>query len=572
MELKRLADLFWRVSPNLFFLSIIFGVATGLCYSLLIPFVMYAVASQRSGSSGLEIENLSFFNSPTAELGSFFLLACGLIVAVKSVSLVLSLYIASKASMAHRLSLYQRIRKLSYRDLEVIGQARVINLINIDIPSITAAAVSLPSIWVCFVTIIGTLGYLIYLDIKVFWFVLGALSVGVLTYQLPVLLAGRFFSASREHFDQIQEGVKGLIYGAKELKLNDEKAQAYYQQDLLQPERGAFKGVFHGSTILIVAENYGEIISFLVIAVAIFHLPYVFDISQLQLFGIVMALLYLTGPVSEILHAMSGIQKGKVSLAKLQQFYRQLNVEQGDSRLSIPKDFKQYRVEGLSYRYGEGDDSFAVENVNLTFKRGQISYITGGNGSGKSTLSKCLTLHYWPSSGNVAFDELAIDRDSMFSARRCISAIYSDYHLFERLYHQIDDKQSIKIERYLGYLELSEKVRIDGDRFSTVHLSDGQRKRLALLVLLLEDRPVLLFDEWASDQDPRFKDIFYRVILPDLRAAGKAVIVISHDDRYFELADQLIVMENGRVKSVCDNNIVQQTGINATEEPLAALV
>ena len=81
--------------------------------------------------------------------------------------------------------------------------------------------------------------------------------------------------------------------------------------------------------------------------------------------------------------------------------------------------------------------------------------------------------------------------------------------------------------------------------FSTTHLSHGQRQRLALLGAYLEDRPIYVFDEWAANQEPQFRNIFYRQILPELKARGKLAVVISHDDRYFDVADRLIRLTSG---------------------------
>src|SRR5256885_14002412 len=63
----------------------------------------------------------------------------------------------------------------------------------------------------------------------------------------------------------------------------------------------------------------------------------------------------------------------------------------------------------------------------------------------------------------------------------------------------------------------------------------------------LEGRPVLVFDEWAADQDPSFRHLFYTELLPELRARGHLLVVISHDDRYFHLADRIVRMEAGRM-------------------------
>jgi len=164
-------------------------------------------------------------------------------------------------------------------------------------------------------------------------------------------------------------------------------------------------------------------------------------------------------------------------------------------------------------------------------------------------MSKLLSLHYLPVGGGVSVNDMPITDDNRSQVRQSISAIYTDFHLFTRLYDVSDEEQK-KIPEYLQELKLDHKVSLTDQRFSTLGLSDGQRKRIALFVSYLEDRDVYVFDEWAADQDPQFKETFYSTILFRLKALGKIVIVITHDDRYFHLADQLIKMENGALKSV----------------------
>jgi putative ATP-binding cassette transporter len=115
------------------------------------------------------------------------------------------------------------------------------------------------------------------------------------------------------------------------------------------------------------------------------------------------------------------------------------------------------------------------------------------------------------------------------------------------------------IAQYLRLLQLEDKVQIEAGRFSTLSLSDGQRKRLALLVCFLEDKDIYLFDEWAADQDPLFKEIFYYRILADLKRENKVVVVISHDERYFQVADKVLVMEHGRLVHSAPGNHVYET-------------
>ncbi len=175
--------------------------------------------------------------------------------------------------------------------------------------------------------------------------------------------------------------------------------------------------------------------------------------------------------------------------------------------------------------------------------------LIGGNGSGKTTLAKVLTGLYQPDSGAILLDGVPVtelDRDRL---RRLFSAVFSDFHLFPTLDGLSGPGASLDAEAnaLIAKLELAHKVSVTGGVLSTRALSQGQRKRLALVVAYLEDRPFYLFDEWAADQDPLFREVFYRRLLPELRARGKAVLAISHDDRYFDVADRCVKLENGRL-------------------------
>ncbi|MEV6070674.1 ATP-binding cassette domain-containing protein [Nocardia sp. NPDC052001] len=195
---------------------------------------------------------------------------------------------------------------------------------------------------------------------------------------------------------------------------------------------------------------------------------------------------------------------------------------------------------------GEGD-GFRLGPIDLTFEPGQITFIVGGNGSGKSTLAKLITGLYVPRSGTVSLNGERIDHENIEWFRQNASAIFTDFHLFDDYLGfdrpGIDDE----VRHYLEELQIAHKVTVQDGKLSTIDLSQGQRKRLALLTALLEDRAIYLFDEWAADQEPKFRDVFYTEILAELKARGKTVIVITHDDRYFHLADQLVKLDFGKL-------------------------
>ncbi|WP_417788549.1 ATP-binding cassette domain-containing protein, partial [Stutzerimonas xanthomarina] len=183
-----------------------------------------------------------------------------------------------------------------------------------------------------------------------------------------------------------------------------------------------------------------------------------------------------------------------------------------------------------------------------TLKRGEVVFLIGGNGSGKSTLARLLTGLYQPQSGCVRVDGRPLQEEDWKTYRQHFSAIYTDLHLFDRLMGPAGESpDAMLIEEWLKALGMHTKLDFDGDRVTNANLSQGQRKRLAMLLAVAEQRDLLLLDEWAADQDPQFRRVFYRELLPQLRALGKTLVVISHDDHYFDQADRLLEMRQGQL-------------------------
>ncbi|MCA9683113.1 MAG: ATP-binding cassette domain-containing protein, partial [Myxococcales bacterium] len=206
---------------------------------------------------------------------------------------------------------------------------------------------------------------------------------------------------------------------------------------------------------------------------------------------------------------------------------------------------------GASYTYFDRDGNavFTIGPFDLALPAGKIHFIVGGNGSGKSTLFKALTGLYAANAGELRVDGVVVGRRNLAAYRELISVIFSDFHLFTKLYGLLDVDEA-EGRRLLELMQLTDKTRLVDGAFSNRRLSTGQRKRLAMVVALLEDRPVYAFDEWAADQDPEFRQYFYDELIPALTARGKIVIAISHDDRYFRCADQILTLDYGRVRSL----------------------
>jgi putative pyoverdin transport system ATP-binding/permease protein len=196
----------------------------------------------------------------------------------------------------------------------------------------------------------------------------------------------------------------------------------------------------------------------------------------------------------------------------------------------------------------EAERGFLLGPIDLTIHAGEVTFIVGGNGSGKSTLAKVMAGLYPPQAGGIYIDDVLVTESNREWYREHFSSIFHDFYLFEECLGFDRANLDREVEDYLRQLQLDRKVSVNNGVLSTIDLSQGQRKRLALLVSYLEDRPIYLFDEWASDQEPLFRDLFYKQILVKLKQRGKAVIVITHDDRYFDLADRLIKLNYGKIE------------------------
>jgi putative ATP-binding cassette transporter len=205
--------------------------------------------------------------------------------------------------------------------------------------------------------------------------------------------------------------------------------------------------------------------------------------------------------------------------------------------------------QGVTHAYRrEGQaNGFTLGPLDLTIRAGEIVFVVGGNGSGKTTLAKLLTGLYRPDSGQISLDGQPLSDGTREGYRQLFSVVFDNAAVFDTLWGLDAADLDQRAGEYLRQLELDKVVTVTGGTFSTTQLSRGQRKRLALLTAYLEDRPVYLFDEWAADQDPVFRRVFYLRLLPELKRRGKTVIAVTHDDRYFACADRVIKLEEGRV-------------------------
>lgn len=546
-----LLSAFGSFAPNRVFAAVVVGAFSGALYSMAIPLILASIKPSDDGLFFTEttVDRVWFFDVSNIAMAKFFLAFCVLILLTRSLAGILLSRVSMDLTSSLRARLCDRIARAPYPVLEAFGQAKLRVAVTDDVRRIISGAEILPQLLVNGVMLFGIFGFLWYLNQYVFFFVIKAIAFGVVTFQLPVYFARKDFRRARTIYDSLEQGIRGLILGVKELQLDRGKRKKYFRDVLLKNERDLLRTEKRAMTTLLAANSYGDLLFFFVIGIIAFVFTNYHSVPADELATIVLVLLYVTGPVAIILNAIPRMSVAVVSLRKIEEIFGELPERMSEDRPLVRREWQKIslRRTGYVHRSDAHHDGFAVGPVTFDIRKGEITFIVGGNGSGKSTLGKLLSLHYPPSSGTIAFGEHVLDETTVDDLRQDVAAIFSDYYLFDRLLCDYDDARLEMAERYLRELDLDHKVRIRDGMFSTTDLSDGQRKRLALVVSFVDDKKLYLFDEWAADQDPAFKKVFYTEILPELKAQGKAVVVISHDDRYFHVADQVVVMEDGKV-------------------------
>jgi putative ATP-binding cassette transporter len=419
-----------------------------------------------------------------------------------------------------------------------------------DVQRVAEFFVTVPRLLVHGAIVVGCLGYLAFLSFQVFLFATGMVIAGACIHFWAVGRAHRHLSRARDAEDELYEHFRSLIEGAKELNSSRARREAFLGQvlegavDVVRQQRT------RGMLVFVGAGAFGTFLFFVVIGVVLFVLSPLMGIDGSIRSAYALMFLYMMHPMEVLVEAVPELSQARVALERLDQ----LPPEPAETRTDVAeapgRDFRSLALRQVRHRYRrDGEDgAFSLGPIDLTLTAGEVVFLVGGNGGGKTTLAKLLVGLYEPESGQVLVDGDVVSGDQGERHRQRFAAVFSEFHLFENLLGISATNLDERARELLGRLQLSHKVRVERGAFSTTELSRGQQKRLALLVAYLEDRPVYVFDEWAADQDPVYKDVFYTELLPDLRARGKAVLVITHDDQYFHLADRCLKLESGRLE------------------------
>ncbi len=531
-----------RASRGAILLSTLAGLTAGITGVGLIAMIQRELA----GSDGPTLGE--------SRAWAFFAGLCALAAILRVVAQLAMIRLAQGAVAGLGVHLVRRTLGLPLRDFEAIDASALLAALTEDIAILAGSLVGLPHLCINIPIVFACFAYVGWLSPPVFLAGLVFAAAAIGAYVAISTSGVRGLRRARTRQDAVVGHFRTAIGGFRELKQHGGRRGAFLDGSLAPDVASARDETIAALGRFAIADGWSQLAFFGFIGFLLFGLPTLSTIDRPTQVSTVLIVLYLMSPLDVILNWVPVLSRARASLAKIEAMLPEIERLSEDVARPMagwdPETIESVVLDGASFHYEDpsGGAGFALGPLELSLRRGEIVVLAGGNGSGKTTLVKVLSGLYRPDSGLVRVDGRPVSDAEAEAYRQLFTVVFADGHLFDDLrgvgHEPIDDRARAGLER----LGLSHRVAVEAGRFSTLDLSQGQRRRLALLSAWLEDRPFCILDEWAANQDPAFKQIFYARLLPEMRAAGKGLLVISHDEDYFDAADRVIHLSDGRVR------------------------
>jgi putative ATP-binding cassette transporter len=506
---------------------------------LVIALVSFGAAEARQGESSLRVV-------------AIFLAAVGLFVV--SQNSVMSGCAREAEELIRRLRdrLFERVRQSDYPAVDALGRATLHTALAHETQSLSRAVTLLAIAAQQVVT-------LVFVALFLAWLSWPAFALGIAFGGFAILVHARRSRTMTAITDQaavderrLFEGLGHVLNGLKEVRVNALWAR-HLVSDLATTSEEARLTKSRAKLRWAVDFALIQVMFYLLLGLMVFAVPLFDDeFADVALEATTVAL-FMIGPISAIAQAVPVVAETEASLARIEAIEHRLqaatDAHSAEDTEALDAPIREIALEDVAFTYREADGSpgFTAGPLSAGFRAGEITFVTGGNGSGKSTMLRLLIGLLRPDRGRILVNGRPLSQGQRQAYRDSIAAVLSDYHLFRRLYG-LGNVDEARAEALLRRLEIAHKTGIRDGCFTTTDLSGGQRKRLALLVALLEDKPVLVLDEWAADQDPGFRRVFYEELLPGLRRSDRIIVCVTHDDRYFGACDRVLDMDEGRFR------------------------
>jgi len=464
------------------------------------------------------------------------------------------------------LAIFNKLRFASYESFLKLGEEKVRTAIA-DVKVLQNFPGYFMGLFTNILMVIIGISYLLWVD----------LIGGIVTVVTIVVLALFYIKRSEKIEDDLdearslddiyQQNVNDFLRGFRELKMSSTRSNTMFNDFMTKNRNNA--NFLTIKSIVKLAENatLGGYLWYMIIGAVLFIMPLAFAMDTTVITNFIVTLLFLMGPTNEVVGMIDDYFQIKVALKRLDDSNETINiaafVEQSRGNAKVSDDsFESIRFKDVVYEYTDdkGDPLFQLKPLNLNIKKGETIFVTGGNGSGKSTFITLLTGLYRPKSGVVFYNNKPVTVENETSYRDQLSTIFTDSYLFNENYNNFDlsptNKEFVDL---LEKMKLNEIVTFDENNNRILHtLSKGQQKRMALIYSLLERKEVFIFDEWAAEQDPVFRRYFYTQIIPELKAMGKTIIAVTHDDAYFDCAERVLKFNYGKIEEDTGDTLTLQ--------------
>jgi len=523
---------------NLVVISVLAGIVNG-----------FAVALAINAAKDLEPGKL--------QIREFLLFAIALVAYWVSKEYVLNRTTAIVEGIIRdiRMRIMRSIRTTSLTVFEKMNRGRIYSVLSTDAItlSLSSGAIINASSSACMLAfVIASIGFLSV-------YALGITVVFITSAVYLYILKSRTVNAELASASRLEndffENLNGLLYGYKELKLSRAKNTDFFSADLWNviTSTAALRtktGKTMNQSVLI-----GQTFLLFTVAGILFLLPNLKPDDVSIIVPVIAIVLFAAGPIGDVVVAIPALARAGTAIDNIYALERDLKENQNETEIFaetqplVEEPFESIECRGMSFSYpptpGNGHEAFAIQPFDFHVKAGEIVFIVGGNGSGKSTFLKLLTALYEPAAGSLVWNGRPVTADRLASYRNLFTPIFTDFHIFKRILG-VPDLDENKVRELIARMDLVGKTDVKDRRLTHTDLSTGQKKRLALILAKLDNRPIYIFDEWAADQDPTFRRFFYTQLLPEIKAQGHTVIAVTHDDSYFAHADRVLKMGYGR--------------------------
>jgi len=493
----------------------------------------------------------------------FFLFALLLITFLVMTNIANRENIKSTQGLVHRfkMRIMSEIFKSDLAKIDSIGRAEILQILARDTQTVSQSITFLVSGCQSVATLIFLTIYMATISLTAF-FIIGISSVLIVFAGIyAVRNVTNDLEAVGKRENALNEMFSDFLNGYKEIKMHSDRAYEI-SRDMVKEARGSSD--IKAKLLIFIANyfNYLQVLMYAVVGLMIFVVPILSTDFSTSVMQATTTSLFLTASLTGIIQSVPSLSQSNAAARELIGLEEKIlfkEPQQGSNIREVFSTLESIRIENICYRYTNGNGApqpagspplgsqpFSLGPINYEFKAGKVYFVRGNNGSGKTTLIRMLVGLSQPTSGQIYVNDVPIALPATSDYRDLFSVVFTDFHLFKKLYG-LHDVTPTEIQHLIELFQMEKKVSVTEGIFSNLRFSTGQKKRLALIVALLEKRQVIILDEWAADQDPEFRHLFYAKIIPMMRAMGKTVIAITHDDHYYQSADYLLQMVNGQL-------------------------